>query len=157
MIYQWKPEARVKLDPQVAGEELERIRTWGNGRLDPLNVVECSRDPGAPLHSHFEWDDGVAANEYRRDQAKYLIRMVTVVVNPETEDAKPIRAFVSVVRDEDRSYTSVSHALSEAELRQQVLMQALRDLEAWRSRYAGLVELAQVFAAIDEAQPAIKG
>lgn len=154
MIYQWKPEARVKVDAQIAGEELERIRTWDNGRLDPKNVVEASRDPGAPLHPAFEWDDAVAAQGFRIEQAKYMIRSIVVAPAAEPDDTKPIRAFVSVVRDEDRSYTSVSHAMAEPELRRQVLLQALRELEAWRSRYAELVELATVFAAIEEARTA---
>lgn len=153
MIYQWKHGSTCKVDAQVAGEELERIRTWHNGRLEAKDVVEASRDPGAPLHPHFEWNDMRAASAYRIEQAKYVIRSVEVAVSEETE-AKPIRAFVSVVRDDDRSYTSVSHALADAELRRQVLMTALRELEAWRSRYAELVELATVFAAIEEARTA---
>lgn len=154
MIYQWKSEARLKIDPQVAGEELERIRTWDNGRLDAKSVVEVSRDPGAPLHPAFEWDDAKAAEGFRVEQAKYMIRMIVVSPEPEKEEAKPIRAFVSVVRDEDRSYTSVSHAMADPELRRQVLLTALRELEAWRDRYAELVELANVFAVIEEARGA---
>lgn len=153
MIYQWKVGSKATVDAQAAGEELERIRTWNNGRLEAKNVVEASRDPGAPLHKAFEWDDQSAAASFRVEQAKYLIRSIEVQVSPEP-DAKPVRAFVSVVRDEDRSYTSVSHALADRDLRRQVLIGALRELEAWRDRYAELVELANVFAAIEEARTA---
>jgi hypothetical protein len=154
MIYQWKPEARVKVDAQKAGEELERIRTWHNGRLEAKDVVEASRERGAPLHAAFEWNNARAAAAYRIEQAKYLIRSIEVVVDSAIEEARPVRAFVSVVRDEDRSYTSVSHALADPDLRRQVLVGALRELEAWRDRYAELVELANVFAAIEEARTA---
>lgn len=149
MIYQWKAEARTKVDAQKAGEELERIRTWNNGRLDPKDVVEASRDPGAPLHPEFEWNDTAAATKYRVEQAKYVIRSITVASTEGNPNVAPIRAFVSVVRDEDRSYTSVQHALSDAELRQQVISQAWAELEAWRNRYAELVEFAKVFALIE--------
>lgn len=154
MIYQWKPEARVKVDAQVAGDELERIRTWDNGRLDAKNVVEVSRDPGAPLHPAFEWDDEQAAEAYRIEQAKYMIRSIVVQQAPDQTEAQPIRAFVSVVRDKGRSYTAVGHAMADPDLRRQVLLKALQELEAWRSRYAELVELANVFAAIEEARVA---
>ena len=153
MIYQWKNGSTVKIDPQVAGAEMERVRTMQNGRLEARDLVEQSREPTAPLHPAFEWNNEVAAEAYRVEQAKYMIRSIEVVVRDEPE-AKPVRAFVSVKRDEDRSYTSVSHAMSDADLRKQVLQNALRELEAWRNRYAELVELANVFAAIEEARAA---
>jgi hypothetical protein len=152
MIYQWKSEARLKVDSQVAGEELERIRTWNNGRLDARNVVEASRDPGAPLHPEFDWNDETAAAAYRVEQAKYMIRMITVMTDVPDAEPAAIRAFVSVVRDEDRSYTSIGHALSDQELRAQVLRQAWAELEAWRKRYAELIELGKVFSLIDQAR-----
>ncbi|KPL67406.1 hypothetical protein SZ64_04375 [Erythrobacter sp. SG61-1L] len=152
MIYQWKSGARIGIDAQIAGEELERIRIRNNGRLESEMVIEAARDEQNPLHSEFQWNDAAAANAYRIEQARYLIRSIEAVVDH--NESKPIRAFVSVVRDEDRSYTSVSHAMADPELRRQVLLGALRELEAWRDRYAELVELANVFVAIDEARAA---
>lgn len=154
MVYQWKPEARVKVDPQVAGEELERIRVWNNGRLEAANVVEASKEPEAPLHHEFEWDDKTAADKWRLDQAGYLIRSITILAEKPDGDAAPVRAFVSVKRDEDRSYTSIAHALSDEELRAQVIRQAWAELEAWRHRHAELVEFAKVFSLIDQARAA---
>jgi len=153
VIYQWKPGSRAELDAQAVGEELERIRTKHNGRLESEMVIEAARECGSPLHTAFEWNNKRAADAYRVDQARYLIRSIEVIVEDQP-DAKPVRAFVSVVRDQDRSYTSVSHALGDPELRRQVLLGALGELEAWRIRYAELVELANVFASIDEARAA---
>lgn len=155
MIYRWKDGSRTptSVDAQKAGEELERIRTRHNGRLEPEWVVHNAKSPQNVLHDLFEWNDNVAAQNYRIDQARAVIRSVEVVVD-EAPEAKPIRAFVSVVQESDRAYTSVQHAMSDADLRKQVLMQALTELEAWRKRYAELVELAQVFAAIDQARAA---
>lgn len=118
-----------------------------------MKKATSGKEAKNPLHPAFEWNDKAAAHAFRIEQAKYLIRSVEVVVE-ERPEAKPIRAFVSVVREEDRSYTSVSDALSAPDLRQQVLTTALRELVAWRDRYAELVELATVFAAIDEARAA---
>lgn len=50
------------------------------GRLTPDQVVEAASDPASPLHDQFEWDDSVAAVEYRRDQARTLIRSVNVKI-----------------------------------------------------------------------------
>lgn len=156
MIYQWKQGSMPKVDAQVAGEELERLRTWNNGRLDAESVVEASRDPGAPLHSAFEWDDKRAAEKHRVEEAKYLIRSVEIVVDQNADEPTPIRAFVSVMRDEDRSYTSTVHALADPDLRVQVVGAAFKELEAWRKRHAELIEFARVFASIDQARAAFK-
>lgn len=156
MIYQWTRGGVGQVDAQAAGEELERIRVHNNGRLESEDVVEASRPVDAPLHPAFEWDDKTAAEAYRIEQAKYIIRSIDVVVERKGRADTPIRAFVSVQRDEDRSYTSTLHALADPELRAQVVDQAWRDLEAWRQRHAELTEFAQIFSAIDQARPAKK-
>lgn len=151
MIYQWKKGAHhaPNIEAQTAGEELERIRVHNNGRLENADVVSAARDKASPLHPAFEWNDKKAAEAYRLDQAGDLIRAVDVVMEKDDDTAKPIRAFVSVKRDEDRSYTSIQHALSDDDLRAQVVAQAWSELEAWRKRYAELVEFAKVFALIE--------
>lgn len=154
MVYQWGAGAHVKTDAQIAGEEMERLRTRHNGRLESKMLVEASRPETAPLHGEFEWDDAQAAESYRQEQAKYLIRHIAVVIDKPNAEPSSVRAFVSVMRDDDRSYTSVGHALSDDELRPQVLRQAWAELEAWRKRYAELAELAKVFSLIDQARPA---
>lgn len=153
MVYQWKAGSHVAIKAQVAGEELERIRTHNNGRLESADVVEAARPEDAPLHPAFEWDDFKAAEAYRVEQAKYIIRHVDVVMEKKVGEAKPIRAFVSVQRDDDRSYTSTAHALADPELRKQIVAAAWRELESWRARHAELVEFAKVFAVIEKAQP----
>lgn len=154
MVYQWTSGAHCSVPAQTAGEEMERIRVRQNGRLEAADVVRESRDPAAPLHPEFEWDDDKAADAYRVEQAKYLIRHIAVEMQTRQGDDTPVRAFVSVVRDSDRSYTSTAHALSDVELRQQVLASAWRELESWRNRHAELTELAEVFATIDQARAA---
>jgi hypothetical protein len=83
-----------------------------------------------------------------------MIRHIGVVIEGADEDAPPIRAFVSVQRDEDRSYTSVAHAMADPDLRAQVVSQAWAELEAWRKRHAELIEFAKLFTAIEQARPA---
>ncbi|WP_145923468.1 hypothetical protein [Sphingopyxis macrogoltabida] len=153
MVYQWKSGASIKLDPEVAGAVLERLRTTHNGRLTAEAVVTEAQPRTSPLHDAFEWDDRKAGRKWRLEQASHMIRSIEVIrLTP--EQSKPIRAFVSVLRDEDRSYTSTAHALSDPELRAQVVSQAWRDLEAWRQRHAELIEFAAVFTAMDQARGA---
>lgn len=69
-------------DNERIREELERILAE-RGELTPDLVIEEARDPGSPLHDRFEWDDGKAAMEHRRKQARDVIRSVRI--NYETE------------------------------------------------------------------------
>ncbi len=57
-------------------------------------------------------------------------------------------------REARRAYTSTAYAMSDADLRKQVVQRAWADFEALRKRHAGLSELARIFEAIDQARPA---
>lgn len=154
-IYKWRPHANIPVPAQVAGDELERIRVENNGRLAQDIIVEEARDKKSPLHPAFEWNDKKAAHQYRLTQAGYVIRMLSVTyVSEQGVGSEPVRAFVNVSRDEDRSYTSIAHAMSDEELREQVLARAFKELQDWQNRYSELVEFASVFAAIEQVREA---
>lgn len=148
-VYKWRAHAGVPIPAQAAGEELERIRTKNNGRLAQDDVVEEARDKKSPLHPAFEWNDKRAAQQYRLSQAGYVIRMLSVTYVEGENQTAPLRAFVNVSRDEDRSYTSIAHAMSDDELREQVLARALKELQDWQARYSELEEFASVFSSIE--------
>jgi hypothetical protein len=151
VIYEWKPDARYSANPQVVGERLEAIRVAHGGDLHPADVVEDARADASPLHPLFQWDDNIAAEEYRKEQARHIIRHITVVFERPPAKAKTVRAFVSIQRQEETAYTSVQEAMSHADLRAQVVKQAWRELQGWRQRYQDLQELASIFAAMDDA------
>lgn len=50
------------------------------GKLTPTEVIESARAKTSPLHSLFEWDNGRAADSYRIQQARELIRTVRLEV-----------------------------------------------------------------------------
>lgn len=153
--YGWRPGSRVSLDAEKAGREMEDVRRQNGGALTPEALLERARSANAATHAHFEWDDSKAAEQHRLGQAGDLIRAITVDISrSNVEPTKPIRAFVSVEREGARSYTSTVHALSDVDLRKQVLDRAWSDLEAWRQRHAELTEFAKIFAAIDQARSA---
>ncbi|MFY0400782.1 hypothetical protein [Brevundimonas naejangsanensis] len=149
--YAWRPGSRVSIDAEKAGRELAGIERK-EGELTPSNVLERARSANSSLHGHFEWDDSVAAEQHRLSQAGELIRSIVVDVSrSNVEPPKPTRAFVSVEREGQRSYVGVQRAMSDEELRRQVLQRAWAELSAFRARYADLKELAGVFAAMDKA------
>ena len=145
MVYKWKSGARAPLPAAVVGAELERIRQKVGDAFTPANVVDAARPVKSPLHPAFEWDDSVAAEEWRREQARYMIRCV-VLVNPADEADEGARAFLSCTEEESGtpSYTTQERAMRDPTLRDQVLLAAYRDMHAFEKRYAQLQELAEV-------------
>ena len=151
MIYQWKLPGIMPVDAQTAGNELERIYSE-RGDISPAAVVDDSRPEAAPLHSCFEWDDAAAAEKYRETQARLIIRSI-VTVGESNRSAAPIetRAFVSA--DSCGGYKPISVVVNHPEQLDCLLDRALRELEAFRQKYAVLKQLTPVFAAIDSLTP----
>jgi hypothetical protein len=76
-----------------------------HGFLSPGLVVDEARPEDHPLHGRFEWDDALAAEAHRRDQARELIRSQRVAyreATPEERD-RTVRAWVSV-QSEDHGF-----------------------------------------------------
>lgn len=143
-LYQAKAGARLPVAAQIIGEECERLER--DGILTPQALLDASRPEDAPLHSCFEWDDSIAAEEYRKSQSAHLIRSIVKVVDDYSE---PVRAFTSVtVSEEKPMYVSVERALSDEEMREQVLARAKAELRSFSLKYKHLKELADVIAAI---------
>jgi hypothetical protein len=90
------------IDPAIAATELERL-SKKNGGLTPPDVVGAARPKDAPLHSAFEWDNGLAAEQFRLVQARTLIRAVQVVYEDSdgTERTAPVFAHVISSGDDE--------------------------------------------------------
>lgn len=127
-------------------EEFERIARKHNGILRPADVVDEARNPDSILHRAFEWDDSVAAEAYRIQQAKELIRVQVVVIENRQE---PVRAFVSLSRDRltDGGYRITADVLNDRDLYREMLLDAADELRSFQRKYNRITELSEVFAA----------
>jgi hypothetical protein len=134
----------------IVHAEFERIRKQHGGRLAPLDVVDAARPKRSVLHPYFEWREGVAAEKWRLAQAATLIR-VTVEVMEVDGEKRQYRAYVSLSSDRlgKGGYRSMTAVMSNPVWRTQLLQDAMAELQAFRVRYKSLVELAEVFAAMD--------
>jgi hypothetical protein len=104
------------------------------GLLTAQVVVEESRSNAAPLHHHFEWDDAVAGEKYRVEQAREIIRSVKIKYADVDGVPSETRGFVSVARGNlpAREYLPIEDVRNDPEL----VAAALRDAEReWRSLY----------------------
>jgi hypothetical protein len=143
MQYKWKSGAYVNVSAQVAGEVCAELEQ--SGGLTPKRLVDVSRDPSAPLHKNFEWDDSVAAENYREQQARHII---ACIVTKPTEKSEPIRAFYNITRQEGE-YVSLSVIISQPDMMERLLSQAYKDMESFKSKYSALEQLRVVIEAME--------
>ena len=139
----------VGVSAQNVGEELERISE--NGPLTPSLIVEESKPATAVLHPVFEWNNKTAGQLYREHQARLIVNAVVVVPEANEPAAAPVQAFISVTtgEDSDRQYMPAQVVASTPVLRDQHLAHIKSRLKTLRREYAGFVELAQVWSAVD--------
>lgn len=100
------------IDPQIAGQELAEMEAR-EGKIQPKNVVERARPKRSPLHGAFDWDDKRAAEKFRIEQARDLIRSIGVVVSKNNKP-KIVHFFVHVppAENEESGYVNVEHAVA---------------------------------------------
>ena len=164
-IFKFRDGCHLSGDAQLVGERIEAIKA----KLDVLTpdaVLNDARKEKSPLHQFFEWDDSKAAEQYRLRQAGHLIRSISVtfedvapeparqvtlagVTEPATE-TRPIRAFLSVQSESGATgYVGTKEAMSDPEMRRQVLARAHNELASVGQKWRDVSELTDVFMALD--------
>ena len=156
MMYKWAEGARVNMPVETVGNEIVRLKEVNGGTLSRAQMVAGCKPRGHVLHGLFTWNDKQAGIERRLDQAGYLLRSV-VMVSVEQPYLTPVRAFVSVTicptPDEKQTqvYTTFEAAMSDPELKEQVLAQALSEWRSFERKYGAITLLASGIAAMNRA------
>jgi hypothetical protein len=142
---------RTDEEAQKVGEELER--RFGDRPIVASEVVQLARRPRSPLHRHFEWDDGVAAEAYREVQARTLLRSIAVVRSDLKAGRTRAYQNVTVLTDSGarKVYLAERIVWATPELADQVVVRAERELLGWRAKYGDYQELRAAGALVDEA------
>lgn len=115
-------------------EEMTAIYTEA-GILTPAVVVDAARPDDHPLHSRFEWEDAVAGEAYRQQQAHELIRSVRVVHTRADLPELSVRAFHSVRTDDGFAYKPVDEIIADPLTLQMLLGDMRREWVQLRTRY----------------------
>jgi len=156
LVYRVKPGSRLPpRRAQVYGECLQELADRHGGRLDAEIVISASRSLRSPIHECFEWDDSRAAEEYRRVQARELLRAIIVV---QKDTGLVVRAFENVIvtasdLDDDVAgsyYVPIQDIIPNGNLMKQVLQEAVNYLKWFRKKYENLRQLGTVHRAIDK-------
>lgn len=155
MAVQWKRGSQFKVDAEVAHEQIELIRKKNDGSVTADLVVKEAKKKSNPIHECFEWDDTVAAENFRLSTARVLMHSL-VVIRDELKTDRPQRVY-EVVRQPQvgrgrikNVYKSMDDIMKDEDSRAELLGRALRELISIRNKYRDLQELAIVMRAIDE-------
>lgn len=114
-----------------------------DGSITPASVLDEARDEASPLHTHFEWDDSEAAEQYRLVQARGLIRRYKVTVEVKPDTFVKVRQFSSVPAadpDEGTDYVLTSEALKDDVQRDFIFQQCMKEIASLRAKYGALVD-----------------
>jgi hypothetical protein len=129
-------------------QELDKLMQKHNGYLKPVDIVKEART-NKILHDSFEWNNTVAGEKYRLQQARMLMQVYVVLEgNPNSE---PVRAFVSLSGDEDRrqqGYRDMCTVMADPNLRQRLLADAYNEMKQFQLKYNTLKELRPVIRVI---------
>lgn len=138
---------------EACRQELEIIRKLNNGFLRPQDVVEFARSSNTALHKEFTWDDTEAATKYRLSQAAAIIR-VAVIVEPASQEKT--RTYVSLTTDrkENLGYRSIVEVMNDDMLKDVLLADALKELQAFKRKYEKLLGFAQLDGVFQEIEKA---
>ena len=164
MVYEWKKGARLSADAQAVGEELESLEY-----KTAESVVNAARKSKGDLHDCFEWDDSIAGEEYRKDQARLILRAIVTTIDVkrgEEIESIQVRAYESVrfalddeTPEKSMTYIPTREVLKDAQLRAQVigrLSSTIAEAESTAEAYSYLVpSFAKAKAKLKEAREAI--
>ena len=152
--YTYRQGFSFKVPAQVVGDTLEKLAE--NGTVTSKALLDASRPEDAPTHKLFEWDDSVAAERYRLQQATTTINSIEVqIVNEKTGTATAQAAFVNIVEKrpaKSGAFVPIDIALSNEAMRDTILGNALRELSAFRRKYSQLNELTAIFDEITKVE-----
>lgn len=148
-MVEWKIKGIYKADANAVYNEITSI----GENVKPSEIVEYARDENTELHKLFTWDDTVAAERWRENEARCIIRNIVIVKNKndEDEDKKPIvvRAIVST-SERMQEYTTIQRVVKNPDAYERLLASAVAELKAFKRKYETLSgDLSEVFEAID--------
>lgn len=124
----------------VIVKALRAIAEQKNDVLTPYDVLAEARNPESVLHESFEWDDTSAGEKYRLMQARVILNTVKVEYNGEKREAF-YNTTVTIGGETMRGYFTLERMLTDEEVRKQVLLDAIHDLESAQEKYKSLQEL----------------
>ena len=97
--YEIRDGFRIPVSGQIVGKTIEAIKRRNAGSVTPSQVIDEAQSEDSPLHPCFTWDDSDAAQKYREEEARRLIRCYVIVWEDPDETPRQI-ANVCITRED---------------------------------------------------------
>ena len=133
----------VKADAQRVADEIMSI----GDDVTPQQVLEKARNENTELHKCFEWDDAIASEKYRLIQARDVIRFLVIEEETVPTDRPEVRLMYKT--DNATGYKPIKVIMQDKTEYEKLLERAWAELRAFKSKYAMLTELEEIFSLID--------
>lgn len=142
----WKDSMKAFYKGVDAVEVYSELRSLGD-TYTAEDVVAAAKDENSELHKCFEWDDSIAAEKYRLSQARMMIANLVITVEREENEPTEFRLYQSNGRTKGFSQSTV--IARNVDRYAELLNRAMAELDAFRKRYANIVELENVINEIE--------
>lgn len=138
----WRVEYAYLYKDADAQKVTDEILSIGDSAT-PQQIVELAKDEATELHKCFEWDDAVAAYQFRLQQARNITHHLVIEENEPQPDKPPIRYLV--MTEKGSGYKPITAVFKREDEYQQLLRTAMAELRAFKTKYARLSELQEIF------------
>lgn len=143
MVYEYSwSNYNFPVEARIVGAKCEEIERR-DGSISSSSLVEEARDESSEIHALFEWDDKIAGEQWRLQQAKIVLSCLKVTVK-DSDDEMPrkIRAFVNTNPERSKGvYMNIEDAMSNYDTRNGVILRAKKELMAFLDKYSSIKEL----------------
>jgi hypothetical protein len=166
--YEWAAGSRHQVEADKAVKAFRAIYDKQK-KITPEEVVNAARPQDAVLHPEFTWDDKAAAEQWRKEEAAYLMRTHMTVYKVKMKDGKaeagpPQRTLIKLETRgsgephgddakrwvQPNVYATTVDVMEDEESRRLYVRSAWFDLRSMRRKYQDIAEFAAIFEKIDE-------
>jgi len=150
--FHWKDRFACNgVSADEAGRIIMELQNNNYGLVTPDQLVEHARNPNNLLHQLFEWDDSTAAEQFRLEQARNILRSLVYEIEIIPGKVEEIRYTVNVMQNGRNGYVAIESALASEELSRQVIDEAGKYVQMAVKRLRQYRELAKIVGTLEDA------
>ena len=139
IVTSWKVKGIFKADALKVSEEIAEI----GETVEPSEIVNKARNENTELHKCFEWNNDIAAEKYRIQQARNILCNLVFEHKDEPTKQEPIRLMYKTTENE--GYKSINLIMNKPDEYKALLNRAYSELQAFKNKYKMLKELKEIF------------